>query len=161
MGYEMKASCWLTKMKFSPEVPRNIRWLLGSRSELSSQRGDIFSGLKSCRAAGMHRSGRNRKFCSNTPICPTWSIPYDRGQRCRFHWFPGHAATSGALPVVCSNEHSLSEGTRFSETATPYHRASRSSQSSGSASEPPKLKMKKCALSTKTECYFTHTQNVN
>lgn len=160
-GLWNEASCWLTKMKFSPEVPRTIRWLLDSRSELSSQRGLIFSGLKSCRAAGMHRSGRNRKFSSNTPICPTWLIPYDRGQRCRFHWFPGHAVTSGALPVACSNEHSLSEGTMFSETATPYHRASRSSQSSESASEPPKPKGEKCALSTKkyhdhthAKCYF-------
>lgn len=136
----MKASCWLTKMKFSREVPRNVTCLLDSRSELSSQRGVIFSGLKSCRAAGIHRSGRNRNISSNTAICPTWFVPYDRGQQCRFHWFPSHAVTSGALPVACSNEHSLSEGTRFSETATPYHRASRSSQSSGSASEPPKLK---------------------
>ena len=105
------------------------------------------------------RSGQNRKFSSNTPTCPTWSIPYDRGQRCRFHWFPGHAATSGALPVTCSNEHSLSEGTRFSETATPYRRASRSSQSSGSASEPPKFKLEKTCTQYKDILLF-HTHRM-
>lgn len=113
-------------------------------------------GLKSCRAAGMHRSGWNRKFCSSIPICPTWIIPYDRGQQCRFHWFPDHAVTSGALPAACSNAHSLSGGIKFSGTATPCHRASHSSQSSESASEPPKSKVEKHALSTKRYCDFTH-----
>lgn len=156
MGYETKARCWLTMMRFSPEVPRNIRWLLHSRSELSSQRGVTFSGLKSCRAAGMGET----EFSSNTLMCPTWLIPYDRGQQCRFHWFPGHAVTWGALPVVCSNEYSLCGGTGFSETATPCHRASRSSQSSGSASEPPK-QSRKNAHSVPRDAVISHTHNVN
>lgn len=108
------------------------------------------------------RSGHNRKFSSNTPARPTWLIPYDRGQRCRFHWFPGHAATSGALPVACSNEHSLSEEIRFLETAAPYRRASRSCQSSGSAFEPPTLQVEKtCAQYQEILLFHTYTQNVN
>lgn len=153
MGCEMKASCWLTKMKFSPEVPRTIRWLLDSRSELSSQReatGWSPAGQQVC--TGVDET----KFCSSIPICPTWIIPYDRGQQCRFHWFPDHAVTSGALPAACSNAHSLSGGIKFSGTATPCHRASHSSQSSESASEPPKSKVEKHALSTKRYCDFTH-----
>lgn len=157
MGSEMKASCWLTKTKFSPEVPRTIRWLLDSRAELSSQREVWPEVLQGSR---YHRSGSNRQFCSNIPICPTWLIPYDKGQQCRFHWFPGHAVTSGALPAACSNAHSLSGGTRFSRTATPCRRASRSSQSSESASEPPKSRVEKHALSTKRYCDFTHKMQV-
>lgn len=53
----MKANCWLTKMKFSPEGPSNLRWHLGS---MSDEKGLIFSGL----------------FPANSPQIPP-SAPHD------------------------------------------------------------------------------------